>query len=159
MAEKTLIQQESECTVPSVIISENVESHVKPRVTRWMVVSVVTTMLGSCLPAGYCIGVINTPQEIIRSWVKSVILEKYNSELSLTQEVSLWSVIVAIFVAGATIGSSFGAGLADRIGSYCTSSVSRFYSSCITQCGEANQPVPQLANGVAGCPNHQCIYN
>ncbi|XP_053647118.2 solute carrier family 2, facilitated glucose transporter member 5 isoform X2 [Cherax quadricarinatus] len=81
-----------------------------------MVVSVVTTMLGSCLPAGYCIGVINTPQEIIRSWVKSVILEKYNSELSLTQEVSLWSVIVAIFVAGATIGSSFGAGLADRIG-------------------------------------------
>ncbi|XP_069953806.1 solute carrier family 2, facilitated glucose transporter member 7 isoform X4 [Cherax quadricarinatus] len=116
MAEKTLIQQESECTVPSVIISENVESHVKPRVTRWMVVSVVTTMLGSCLPAGYCIGVINTPQEIIRSWVKSVILEKYNSELSLTQEVSLWSVIVAIFVAGATIGSSFGAGLADRIG-------------------------------------------
>ncbi|XP_045585050.2 solute carrier family 2, facilitated glucose transporter member 1 [Procambarus clarkii] len=141
MAEKALIREESEH--PPIVTSEDTLERVgrtlerpntateegqlltnslpdharrKPRVTLWLVAAVSVSMLGSGLPAGYCLGVINTPQEIIRAWVKVVILEKYGLELSATAEVSLWAIIVAIFVGGAAVGASCGAGLADRIG-------------------------------------------
>ncbi|XP_071547980.1 solute carrier family 2, facilitated glucose transporter member 3-like isoform X3 [Panulirus ornatus] len=93
-----------------------VQSNNKPRITKWMVVALVTTLLGSCLPAGYCLGVINTPQEIIREWMRTAVLERYDKELSAEEEISLWAVVVSIFVGGAIIGASFGARLADGVG-------------------------------------------
>ncbi|KAK3871692.1 hypothetical protein Pcinc_023179 [Petrolisthes cinctipes] len=88
--------------------------------TVWVLWAVTYCLLGSCLPAGYCLGVINTPQEIIRSWVREALQLRYGLELSDGQEVSLWSVVVSLFVVGAIVGASLGPLMADRAGR-CTS--------------------------------------
>ncbi|CAL4178306.1 unnamed protein product, partial [Meganyctiphanes norvegica] len=85
-------------------------------ITPFLLLAITVTTLGCSLPTGHNLGVINTPQEIMRAWVQEAIMERYNVRLTLSQDLIVWSVIVSIFVGGAAIGSVMGAPLADATG-------------------------------------------
>lgn len=48
--------------------------------------------------------------------MRTAVLERYDKELSAEEEVTLWAVVVSIFVGGATIGALCGTKVADRVG-------------------------------------------
>ncbi|XP_045123524.1 solute carrier family 2, facilitated glucose transporter member 5-like isoform X2 [Portunus trituberculatus] len=85
-------------------------------VTPLLVLAVAASLLGSSVPAGYCLGVINTPQEIIRQWVRQVVMNVYELEMTEKVEVSVWAVVVSLFIGGAIAGTLLGGRLADTMG-------------------------------------------
>lgn len=73
------------------------------------------TFLTCSLPAGYNLGVVNTPQDILKNFCnESLINKSYN--LTTDQIDLLWSAIVSIFLIGAMIGSAFSAWSSSLIG-------------------------------------------
>ncbi|CAL4059871.1 unnamed protein product [Meganyctiphanes norvegica] len=78
--------------------------------------SVMVPLLGSSLPLGYGLGIMNSPQIIIRKWIQETLIIKYDLHLTEHQEVSLWAIIVSIFLVGSMIGAVMGAPLVHRIG-------------------------------------------
>lgn len=85
----------------------------------WTVVLMVagaTCCLGSALPAGYNIGVMNNPANLIQSFCERSIKEKHNVQLSDYQLQILWSAIVSVFLIGGVSGSLIGSWLSDRFG-------------------------------------------
>ncbi|XP_047491767.1 solute carrier family 2, facilitated glucose transporter member 3-like [Penaeus chinensis] len=112
MTEKQLLEQSDSTSTPPT--TKNSERGSK--VTIWVLVALFSAVMGSSVPAGYSLGVINTPQEIIRSWLRVTVLQRYGVTLSASEEVSLWAVIVTLYVVGAIIGAPAGATVADRIG-------------------------------------------
>lgn len=114
MAEKVLKKQDS-ATVPC-IAQPSKQLETEHTATIWLVIGILTTLFGSGLPAGYCLGVINTPQEIIRAWLRTTVKAKSDYELSATEEMSVWAVIVSIYIVGAIIGAPSGPLLADKGG-------------------------------------------
>ncbi|XP_068221448.1 solute carrier family 2, facilitated glucose transporter member 5-like [Palaemon carinicauda] len=88
----------------------------KQPVSIWVIIPVVATVLGSGIPAGYCLGVINTPQEIIRTWVKATVLAHSEHLLTQTEELYVWAVIVSTYVIGAVMGCPLGGFLAHKGG-------------------------------------------
>uniref|UniRef100_A0A1B0G2K7 Major facilitator superfamily (MFS) profile domain-containing protein n=1 Tax=Glossina morsitans morsitans TaxID=37546 RepID=A0A1B0G2K7_GLOMM len=83
-------------------ISENFTS------TSWRPLLVVTcffTTLGSCIPVGYFLGIMNGPAVFIKVWCYDAIKSKYGLSLSVSQLDVLWALIVAIFLVGGMCGS------------------------------------------------------
>ncbi|XP_050736522.1 solute carrier family 2, facilitated glucose transporter member 1-like [Eriocheir sinensis] len=120
MSEKTLMKQNSN-SAKSFLASQSdsqrkgsVDSY--SQVTPRLLLAVAVSILGSSLPGGYCLGVINTPQETIRRWLRGVVLNSYGLELTEKGEVSLWAVVVSIFVGGAIVGASVGGRVTDAVG-------------------------------------------
>ncbi|XP_067631515.1 solute carrier family 2, facilitated glucose transporter member 1 [Eurosta solidaginis] len=72
--------------------------------------------LGSAVPCGYCIGVINAPAKIIKAWCGKTLKESYGADLSDAGLELLWSSVVSIFLIGGAIGSLGGAKAANKFG-------------------------------------------
>ncbi|KAF4532357.1 hypothetical protein B566_EDAN003661 [Ephemera danica] len=88
----------------------------KPKWTRLLILTGVVATLGSSMPVGYNIGVMNTPQLIIKEFCNASIYTHYNSELNEIELNLLWSSIVSIFLIGGMAGSLSGGWLADKWG-------------------------------------------
>ncbi|KAL5287908.1 hypothetical protein ACFFRR_008632 [Megaselia abdita] len=76
----------------------------------------LATTIGSAVPVGYCIGVINSPSRFIKDWTNETLITQYDSHLSEGSIELLFSAIVSIFLVGGAIGSLGGAWAADRFG-------------------------------------------
>lgn len=117
MSEKILVKQESDSAKPFLATQANERAGTSAAsVTPLLVLAVAASLLGSSIPAGYCLGVINTPQEIIRQWVRQAVMDAYEVELSEKVEVTVWALVVSLFVVGAIAGSSVGGRLTDAVG-------------------------------------------
>ncbi|XP_037950682.1 solute carrier family 2, facilitated glucose transporter member 1-like isoform X1 [Teleopsis dalmanni] len=111
----------------TVEISNNVNADLikKPRQTelnqkpQWgKLLSLVgyATTFGSAVPVGYCIGVINSPANLIKVWCNETLITRYDAYLSESGIDILWSSIVSIFLVGGAIGSLGGAWAANKFG-------------------------------------------
>ncbi|KAE8288931.1 Solute carrier family 2, facilitated glucose transporter member 3 [Larimichthys crocea] len=76
----------------------------KKKVTLYLLYCVSTAVIGS-LQFGYNTGVINAPEEKLRSFFHNVSLERYAEPFSKDAVTMVWSVAVAIFSVGGMIGS------------------------------------------------------
>ncbi|XP_037823260.1 solute carrier family 2, facilitated glucose transporter member 1-like isoform X1 [Lucilia sericata] len=86
------------------------------RWTKLLVFAGYASTLGSAVPAGYCIGVMNSPAVFMRHWCNETLIQRYDVNLSAASIDLLWSAIVSIFLIGGAIGSLTGAGLANKFG-------------------------------------------
>ncbi|XP_063869011.1 solute carrier family 2, facilitated glucose transporter member 3-like isoform X1 [Scylla paramamosain] len=117
MSGKILVKQESDSAKPFLGSQANEREGTSAGcVTPVLVIAVAASLLGSSIPAGYCLGVINTPQEIIRQWVRRALMDTYELELTEKVEVSVWAVVVSLFIGGAITGASLGGRLTDAMG-------------------------------------------
>ncbi|XP_047512510.1 solute carrier family 2, facilitated glucose transporter member 5-like isoform X1 [Pieris napi] len=82
----------------------------------YLVLAGVVTTLGSSLPVGFNIGVVNTPAELIQQFCYESLRERFNIDLDKTWMNILWSSIVSIFIVGGCTGSILGSVLADKLG-------------------------------------------
>lgn len=80
-----------------------------------LLVSVAVT-LGSYIPIGYHIGVINAPADLVKAWCGTTLIERYNWHLSAAGIEILWSSIVSILLLSGAVSSLGGAWIADRLG-------------------------------------------
>ncbi|KAG8253093.1 hypothetical protein J6590_042902 [Homalodisca vitripennis] len=81
--------------------------------TRLLVLAAVSTTLGSAVPFGYNIGVINTPAPLIQQWCNQSLASYSLTPAGLDM---LWSTIVSAFLVGGMIGSFAGSWSADYVG-------------------------------------------
>ncbi|XP_044268428.1 solute carrier family 2, facilitated glucose transporter member 1-like isoform X2 [Tribolium madens] len=91
-------------------------SQTRPSWTRVLVLAGVATTLGSSLPVGYNIGVVNSPAGVIKLFCNQSVQTHYGVTLHEGGLDFLWSTIVSIFLVGGTIGSLTGSFFADRAG-------------------------------------------
>ncbi|CAH0721993.1 unnamed protein product, partial [Brenthis ino] len=82
----------------------------------YLVLAGVITTIGSSLPVGFNIGVVNTPAELIKRFCNESFISRYDLPLDQTWLNVLWSSIVSIFIVGGCTGSILGSVLADRLG-------------------------------------------
>lgn len=86
---------------------------------RWtplLALSVFVSTFGFSVPAGFCLGVLNTPEKILKHWVNETMIKERHVQLSKAQFDILWSLIVSVFLIGGVIGGLTGAWFADRLG-------------------------------------------
>ncbi|CAG9864983.1 unnamed protein product [Phyllotreta striolata] len=88
----------------------------RPGWSLLLIAAGVLTTLGLSLPAGYNIGVVNTPAQLIKEFCKEAVIQRYGGPVGANQLELIFSTIVAIFLIGAAIGSLCGSLLADKIG-------------------------------------------
>ncbi|XP_046390483.1 solute carrier family 2, facilitated glucose transporter member 1-like [Ischnura elegans] len=74
------------------------------------------TNVGACIPIGYSIGVLNTPQAIIRDFCNSTAQYRYGIVMGLSEMNVLWSAIVSISLVSGVVGSLSCSCLADKYG-------------------------------------------
>lgn len=74
------------------------------------------TTLGTAIPAGYNIAIINAPADSIKEWINMIILNRYHDYLSNDALELLWAFIVSIFLIGGAVGSLGGSWLANKYG-------------------------------------------
>ncbi|XP_068896897.1 solute carrier family 2, facilitated glucose transporter member 1-like isoform X3 [Tenebrio molitor] len=91
-------------------------SVVRPSWTKVLILAGVATTIGSSLPVGYNIGVVNSPAGVIKAFCNSSVQSRYGSVLDRGSLDFLWSTIVAIFLVGGTVGSLGGSFFADKAG-------------------------------------------
>ncbi|XP_055381414.1 uncharacterized protein LOC129611999 [Condylostylus longicornis] len=84
--------------------------------TFWVTTVGILTTIGSAIPVGYTIGVINSPSNYIRDWCNQTFVERFDITLEDGSLDILLSVVVSIFLVGGAIGSLGGAWAADRFG-------------------------------------------
>ncbi|XP_076168288.1 solute carrier family 2, facilitated glucose transporter member 5 isoform X2 [Ptiloglossa arizonensis] len=85
----------------------------------WTVILVlagVTSCLGSAVPAGFNIGVLNNAANLIGRFCNESIKERYDVDISESGLKIVWSTIVSIFLVGGVTGSFIASWLADRYG-------------------------------------------
>ncbi|CAH2232980.1 jg8297 [Pararge aegeria aegeria] len=82
----------------------------------YLVLAGVITTLGSSLPVGFNIGVVNTPADLIKTFCNESFITRYDVALSKSWLNVLWSSIVSIFIIGGCTGSILGSVLADKLG-------------------------------------------
>ncbi|XP_076320563.1 solute carrier family 2, facilitated glucose transporter member 1-like isoform X3 [Tachypleus tridentatus] len=75
----------------------------------------IVGFLGNSLPAGYNIGVLNTPEEVLREFVHRSVSQR-DLMLSKSHLNILWSCVVSVFLVGAIIGSCCAGWTANKIG-------------------------------------------
>uniref|UniRef100_A0A1A9VQJ1 Major facilitator superfamily (MFS) profile domain-containing protein n=1 Tax=Glossina austeni TaxID=7395 RepID=A0A1A9VQJ1_GLOAU len=88
----------------------------KPQWGKLLTLVGYASTIGSAVPVGYCIGVINSPATLIKSWCNDVINERYNVQLRASNLEILWASIVSVFLIGGAIGSLGGAWVANKFG-------------------------------------------
>lgn len=72
--------------------------------------------IGTAIPVGYHIGIINAPAAYIQTWCNQSLIDRYDLHLTGDQLDVLWSTIVSVFTIGGCIGSLVAAFIADRLG-------------------------------------------
>ncbi|XP_075969950.1 solute carrier family 2, facilitated glucose transporter member 1-like isoform X2 [Anticarsia gemmatalis] len=82
----------------------------------FLILAGIITTLGSSLPVGYNIGVLNTPAETIKKFCNESFVSRYDVVLGDQWLNVLWSAIVSIFIVGGCTGSILGAVLANSLG-------------------------------------------
>lgn len=86
---------------------------------RWtflLVLSALTATFGFAVPAGYGIGVLNTPVKILQDWCNGTLTREHGVKLSNRQFDIFWSLIVSVFLIGAVIGGITGGWISETIG-------------------------------------------
>ncbi|XP_053625183.1 solute carrier family 2, facilitated glucose transporter member 1-like isoform X2 [Plodia interpunctella] len=91
-------------------------SDYKPGWSLYLVLAGVFTTLGSSLPVGYNIGVVNTPAGLIKEFCNQSFITRYDVELDESWLEVLWASVVSIFIVGGCTGSILGSLLADNLG-------------------------------------------
>ncbi|XP_032776899.2 solute carrier family 2, facilitated glucose transporter member 1 [Daphnia magna] len=81
-----------------------------------LIVTAVATTLGTVIPAGYNIGILNSPQQVIVDFCNSSILHTYGTAIEETPLELLWAFVVSIFLIGGGMGALMGGSIANRIG-------------------------------------------
>lgn len=81
-----------------------------------LVLAGVTCCLGSAVPAGFNIGVLNNAANLIEAFCNASIKERYDVDVSQNNLKIIWSTVVSIFLIGGAVGSFFGSWVADRYG-------------------------------------------
>ncbi|XP_076757739.1 solute carrier family 2, facilitated glucose transporter member 3 isoform X1 [Xylocopa sonorina] len=76
----------------------------------------VTCCLGSAVPAGFNIGVLNNAAHLVGGFCNESIKERYGVDVSETGLKIVWSSVVSIFLIGGAIGSFLASWVADRYG-------------------------------------------
>ncbi|CAL4099751.1 unnamed protein product [Meganyctiphanes norvegica] len=61
-------------------------------------------------------GVLNSPQKVIRAWINETVSSQYDIQMTANQEVTLWAITVSIFQVGSMIGALKGSAIVDWIG-------------------------------------------
>ncbi|XP_011497494.1 PREDICTED: solute carrier family 2, facilitated glucose transporter member 1-like isoform X2 [Ceratosolen solmsi marchali] len=84
--------------------------------TPLLILAGITCCLGSAVPAGYNIGVMNNAAFIMQEFCNQSIEERFNIKISLEGLNLLWSTIVSIFLIGGVTGSLTSSLLADTVG-------------------------------------------
>ncbi|CAH2232978.1 jg8295 [Pararge aegeria aegeria] len=82
----------------------------------YLVLAGVVTSLGSSLPVGFNIGVVNTPADLIKQFCNESFVSRYDIALSNTWMNVLWASIVSMFTIGGCTGSIIGSVIADKFG-------------------------------------------
>ncbi|XP_075994733.1 solute carrier family 2, facilitated glucose transporter member 3a isoform X2 [Genypterus blacodes] len=85
------------------------------QVTGYLLFSLSTAVIGS-LQFGYNTGVINAPEQKLRSFFNETWVERYGEAISPGTCTIVWSVAVAIFSVGGMVGSFSVGVMADRFG-------------------------------------------
>ncbi|KAG7469311.1 hypothetical protein MATL_G00127710 [Megalops atlanticus] len=94
---------------------EKIEGDKKKQVTGYLLFSVATAVIGS-LQFGYNTGVINAPEEKLRSFFNETWLKRYKEPISSDLCTFIWSFAVAIFSVGGMVGSFSVGVLVNRFG-------------------------------------------
>ncbi|KAK7582329.1 hypothetical protein V9T40_013774 [Parthenolecanium corni] len=84
--------------------------------TPLVILSAVVATFGFAVPAGYSLGVLNTPVKILQNWTNVTYVSERGTHFSPTQFDLLWSLIVSVFLIGGVVGGLTGAWFADRLG-------------------------------------------
>ncbi|XP_066995888.2 solute carrier family 2, facilitated glucose transporter member 5 isoform X2 [Anabrus simplex] len=84
--------------------------------TPLLILAGVVTTLGSSVPVGYTIGVMNTPAHIMKMFCNETVEATYGVQMSDGILSVLWSCIVSVFLVGGMAGSLCGSWVADRLG-------------------------------------------
>lgn len=87
----------------------------KKKITPYLLFCVSTAVIGS-LQFGYNTGVINAPEQKLRTFFQNVSLERYGEPFSAGATTMVWSFAVAIFSVGGMIGSFSVGALVDKFG-------------------------------------------
>ncbi|XP_065369487.1 solute carrier family 2, facilitated glucose transporter member 1 [Calliphora vicina] len=112
-------QQSTTEKVPITTINKNtrIKSYIeKPQWGKLLTLVGYASTFGAAVPVGYCIGVINSPASLVKSWCRESLLQRYDSFLNDSSLDMLWASIVSVFLVGGAIGSLGGAGAANKFG-------------------------------------------
>ncbi|XP_063974477.1 solute carrier family 2, facilitated glucose transporter member 1-like isoform X2 [Diachasmimorpha longicaudata] len=84
--------------------------------TPLVVLGGITCCFGSALPAGFNIGVMNNPAEIMQAFCNSSFQQRYAVQLDKTELNIIWGAVVSIFLIGGVTGSLLASWIADKYG-------------------------------------------
>ncbi|XP_066599868.1 solute carrier family 2, facilitated glucose transporter member 1-like isoform X2 [Prorops nasuta] len=84
--------------------------------TPLLVLGGATCCIGSAIPAGYNIGVMNNPAHIMQAFCNETMIEQHGVQLNPEWLKIIWSAIVSIFLIGGVTGSLAASWLADKYG-------------------------------------------
>lgn len=76
----------------------------------------VTCCLGSAVPAGFNIGVLNNAAHLVGGFCNESVRERYGVEVSENGLKIIWSTVVSIFLIGGAVGSFLASWVADKYG-------------------------------------------
>ncbi|XP_026841987.1 solute carrier family 2, facilitated glucose transporter member 7 isoform X1 [Drosophila persimilis] len=76
----------------------------------------LSVTVGTTIPVGYFIGVLNAPAELIKRWCEDILASEYDTIVSSSQLDILWTSIVSIYLIGGICGSCFSALCSDKYG-------------------------------------------
>ncbi|XP_034952559.1 solute carrier family 2, facilitated glucose transporter member 1-like isoform X2 [Chelonus insularis] len=78
--------------------------------------AITAAALGSAFQHGYNTGVVNSPQEIIKTWIGEVKSNRTNETVTEDEVTGIWSIAVSIFCIGGMIGGALVGTIADNFG-------------------------------------------
>lgn len=84
--------------------------------TLFLVLAAATCGIGSAIPAGMNIAVINNSAKLLKNFCNESIKKEYNIDLTDRQLTFVWSCVVSIFLAGGVTGSLITSWIADKYG-------------------------------------------
>ncbi|CAG5108798.1 Similar to Slc2a3: Solute carrier family 2 [Cotesia congregata] len=90
-----------------------------PEISKWtplLMLGGAVACLGSAVPAGFNIGVVNNPAPIIKEFCNESIEKRFDINLNDGWLRFTWSVVVSIFLIGGVIGSLIASVIADKYG-------------------------------------------
>ncbi|XP_054285469.1 solute carrier family 2, facilitated glucose transporter member 1-like isoform X2 [Macrosteles quadrilineatus] len=108
-----LVDSDSPSTLSPEKVSLRTNTQADDGWTPLLLVAAVSTTVGSAVPFGYNIGVINTPAPVIQQWCNHSLADYHLDNVQLDM---VWSVIVSVFLVGGMLGSLAGSWCADSVG-------------------------------------------
>uniref|UniRef100_A0A1I8NXF7 Major facilitator superfamily (MFS) profile domain-containing protein n=1 Tax=Stomoxys calcitrans TaxID=35570 RepID=A0A1I8NXF7_STOCA len=88
----------------------------KSQWTPMLIFASLCSTMGTAVPTGYCVGVMNSPGVFIRQWCNEMFILNYDIHLSSEGLDLVFSGIISIFLIGGAVGSFLGAIVANKLG-------------------------------------------